>query len=131
MFIVQSKQLLRKLKRDHVVLQAWNAMSTLQKKSRKRLPASQGGPAAKKGRIAPAKSRDDTVKKRRHPVTLPVEAENDEESDEIDEEGAVQSEAEVEEIPFEKDEMVIDHPQKDPNGAKSSDWHSIHADMIL
>ena len=94
-----------------------DSMPAPQKNSRKRLPASQGGPAVKKVRIASAKSRDDTVKKRRHPVTLPAKVEDDERDSDED---TAPSGAEDGDVPSEKDEMVIDHAQKDPNGTVSS-----------
>ncbi|KAL4080018.1 armadillo-type protein [Scleroderma yunnanense] len=96
-------------------------MPALQKSSRKRLSASQGGPLTKKSRIAPAKARDDSVKKRRHPVTLPAKVKDDEGgSDEISDEDSIQLDGGDEAGPSEKDEAVIDHPRKDPNATKES-----------
>ncbi|KAF9218484.1 ARM repeat-containing protein [Gyrodon lividus] len=102
-------------------------MPALQKNTKKRPASSQGGPKAKKPHISKQttlKNNDENVKKRRHPVTLPVkEVSNegseleDEDEDEDGEEGGedIETDAPV------GDEMVVDSAlPKDPNATRES-----------
>lgn len=89
-------------------------MPVAQRNTRKRLPSSQGGPKAKKAHIskqATSKRSDDSVKKRRHPVTLSVKEMQEEDSDE----DVLESADEEENLAV--DEMDMDSPlSKDANG---------------
>lgn len=93
-------------------------MPTVQKSTKKRPALSQGGPKPKKAHVSKqvtSKHGVESVKKRRQPVTLPVEDINEEDSDE--ESGVVESgEENAEDDPVE-DEMDVDSGlSKDTNG---------------
>ncbi|KAG8221634.1 armadillo-type protein [Butyriboletus roseoflavus] len=84
-------------------------MPAVQKITRKRPAPSQDGPTAKKGRIlkqATSKHGDESVKKRKQPVTQPVKEINEEDVDEESDE-AESGEENTEETP-DKDEMEVD-----------------------
>lgn len=92
------------------VVECPSTMPPVQKSTKKRLASSQDGPKAKKTHIAKqtiSKHRDETVKKRRQPVTLPVKEINEEDSDQ--ESGDVDSgEENAEQSPV-NDEMDVDN----------------------
>lgn len=94
-------------------------MPAVQKSTKKRPGSSQGGPKAKKAHIskeATSKRIDESVKKRRQPVTLPVKEIDEDDSDE--EFGDVESGVENAEESPAKDEMDVDSgPSKDANGS--------------
>lgn len=99
-------------------------MPTVQKSTKKRPAPSQNGPRAKKAHISKqptSKHRDDSVKKRRLPVTLPVNEINEDDSDE--DSGDVESAEKSGEEPDSpgKDEMEVDSGlSKDANGPSLS-----------
>ncbi|KAF8443677.1 armadillo-type protein [Boletus edulis BED1] len=94
-------------------------MPVVQRSAKKRPAPSQGGPKAKKAHIskqATSRHGNESVKKRRQPVTHPVdelkEQDSDEESEDADESADERSA---------KDEMDVDNGlSKDPNAAKES-----------
>ncbi|KAF8123007.1 armadillo-type protein [Boletus edulis] len=94
-------------------------MPAVQRSAKKRPAPSQGGPKAKKAHIskqATSRHGNESVKKRRQPVTHPVdelkEQDSDEESEDADESADERSA---------KDEMDVDNGlSKDPNAAKES-----------
>jgi pumilio family protein 6 len=95
-------------------------MPTLQKNAKKRPAPSQGGPKTKKPHVSKqtiSKSSDENVKKRRHPVTLPVKEASDDGSEEDDEGDDVEGGEEIEVDAPEENEMAVDSAlPKDPNG---------------
>ncbi|KAH0828555.1 armadillo-type protein [Lanmaoa asiatica] len=97
-------------------------MPTVQKSTKKRPASSQDGPKAKKAHIskqATSKDGDETVKKRRQPVTLPVKEIDEEDSDA--EFGDLESGEENAEESLAKDEMDVDNGlSRDPNVARES-----------
>ncbi|KIJ15752.1 hypothetical protein PAXINDRAFT_114116 [Paxillus involutus ATCC 200175] len=99
-------------------------MPTLQKNAKKRPAPSQGGPKAKKPHVSKqtiSKSSDENVKKRRHPVTLPVKEASDDGSEEDDEGDDVEGGDEIEVDAPEENEMAMDSAlPKDPNAARES-----------
>lgn len=89
-------------------------MPAVQKTTKKRLAPSQDGPTAKKGRVskqATSKLDDESVKKRKQPVTLPVTEIDEEDFDE--ESGDVESGEENAASPMDVD----NEPSKDTNGS--------------
>ena len=101
------------------VVECPSTMPIVQKSAKKRPAPSQDGPKFKKAHIskqATSKHSDESIKKRRQPVTLPVEEIEEEDSDE--EFGDVESgEGNAEESPA-NDEMHVDSGlSKDPNGS--------------
>lgn len=105
-------------------------MPAQQKNSKKRTSVSEAGPTAKKLRLTPSTTREEIVKKRKQPVTLPVSRESDDESsDESDEDQVEDIAAELEDEDDNGDEdtgggageMSVDAAgQKDPNAARES-----------
>ncbi|KAI6038567.1 armadillo-type protein [Pisolithus marmoratus] len=99
-------------------------MPAVQNGPKKRQPVSQAGPAAKKSRTAPSIVREEVVKKRKRPVTLPIRESDDESSDEGDEdqvEDVTQLEDEGEDAGSGSGEMSVDAAgQKDSNAARES-----------
>ena len=100
------------------IFQVIHTMPAIQKITKKRPAPSQDGQKGKKARIsthAASKHGDESVKKRRQPVTLPIKEINEHDSD--DEFGDEESGEENGEESPAGDEMDIDNgPSKDPNG---------------
>ena len=98
-----------------------STMPAVRKTTKKRPAQSQDGQKAKRARISkrmPSKRSDETLKKRRQPVTLPVNEINERDSDEEDEafEDVESGDEDVKES-FAKDGMDVDDGlSKDPNG---------------
>ncbi|KAI6000909.1 armadillo-type protein [Pisolithus albus] len=99
-------------------------MTTVQRSTKKRPSASQAGPTAKKVRVTPTIAREEVVKRRKQPVTLPVRESDGESSDEGDEdqlEDVAELEDEGADAGSQPAEMSVDAAgQKDSNATRES-----------